>query len=175
MNLKKITIWTYPSLPSLFLLWLEKPLAMVLLTLFCPALRGLAPVQNSICGTSWWSSGWGSTCQWRGHRFAPWPKKVSHATGQLSPCATTTEPVLWNQRRHHKEKPVHCNQEEKQLEKACQQQQRCSTAKKRLILKILCVIFQAWPHYKALPGRYHGWRRRGATESNWSRGGRLSP
>lgn len=145
MNLKKIRVWTYPRLPSLFLLWLEKPLAMVLLMLFCPTLRGLAPVQISICGTSRWPSGWESTWQYRGHRFAPWPEKISCVAGQLRPCATTPEPVLWNQRRCHSEKPAHCNQEEKQLEKSCQQQQRCGAAKKKLIFKILCVIVQAWP------------------------------
>ena len=26
--------------------------------------------------------------------FEPWPKKISHATGQLSLCATTAEPEL---------------------------------------------------------------------------------
>ena len=35
-----------------------------------------------------------SACQCRGHEFEPWSGKISHATEQLSPCATTTEPVL---------------------------------------------------------------------------------
>ena len=30
----------------------------------------------------------------RGHRFEPWSGKIAHAAEQLSPCATTTEPVL---------------------------------------------------------------------------------
>ncbi|XP_057398263.1 EF-hand calcium-binding domain-containing protein 11-like isoform X20 [Balaenoptera acutorostrata] len=30
----------------------------------------------------------------RGHRFEPWSRKIPHAAEQLSPCATTTEPVL---------------------------------------------------------------------------------
>ena len=34
------------------------------------------------------------TCQCRGHGFKPWSGKIPHATEQLSPCATTTEPVL---------------------------------------------------------------------------------
>ena len=39
-------------------------------------------------------SGWESACQCRGHRFDPWSRKIPHAMEQLSPCATTTEPVL---------------------------------------------------------------------------------
>ena len=36
-----------------------------------------------------------SACQWREHRFGPWSGKILPVTaGQLSPCATTTEPVL---------------------------------------------------------------------------------
>ena len=30
----------------------------------------------------------------QGHGFEPWSGKISHAAEQLSPCATTTEPVL---------------------------------------------------------------------------------
>ena len=26
----------------------------------------------------------------------PWSRRIPHATGQLSPCTTTTEPVLWS-------------------------------------------------------------------------------
>ena len=29
----------------------------------------------------WWSDGWESTCQGRGHRFDPWPRKIPHAAG----------------------------------------------------------------------------------------------
>jgi hypothetical protein len=29
-----------------------------------------------------------------GHRLHPWSGKILHAAGQLSPCATTTKPVL---------------------------------------------------------------------------------
>ena len=42
----------------------------------------------------WWCSGWESACQFRGHRFEPWSRKIPHAARQLSPCTTTTEPVL---------------------------------------------------------------------------------
>ena len=42
----------------------------------------------------WWRSGKESACQCRGHGFEPWSRKISHAAEQLSPCATTTEPVL---------------------------------------------------------------------------------
>ena len=32
-------------------------------------------------------------CQCKGHRFDPWPRKIPHASEQLRPHATTTEPV----------------------------------------------------------------------------------
>ena len=35
----------------------------------------------------------GGSCQYRGHRFDSRSRKIPHATGQLSPCAGTTEPV----------------------------------------------------------------------------------
>ena len=44
----------------------------------------------------WWLSGWEATCQGRGYGFDPWLGKRSHATEQLSPCATTTEPTFHN-------------------------------------------------------------------------------
>ena len=41
----------------------------------------------------WWSNGYESTCQCRGHGFNPWSGKISNAMGQLSPCTTTAEPA----------------------------------------------------------------------------------
>ena len=35
-----------------------------------------------------------------GHRFDPWSGKIPHATGQLSPCATTTEPFATTTAAH---------------------------------------------------------------------------
>ena len=35
-----------------------------------------------------------SVYQCRGHRFNPGSRKISHATEQLSPCVSTTEPEL---------------------------------------------------------------------------------
>ena len=43
---------------------------------------------------SWRLSSKESTCQCRRHMFDPWAKKIPHAVEQLSPCATTIEPVL---------------------------------------------------------------------------------
>ena len=34
------------------------------------------------------------TRQCKGHGLNPWFRKIPHATEQLSPCATTTEPLL---------------------------------------------------------------------------------
>ena len=58
----------------------------------------------------------------RGHRFSPWFGKISHAVGQLNPCATTTEPVLWSlcsttrevtavrsPQHNYRVLPAHCN------------------------------------------------------------------
>ena len=42
----------------------------------------------------WWSSGKESTCQCRGQRFNAWSRKIPHGAGQLSLCATMTEPTL---------------------------------------------------------------------------------
>ena len=39
-------------------------------------------------------SGKESTCQCRRHGFDPWSGKIACAAEQLSPCATTAEPVL---------------------------------------------------------------------------------
>ena len=36
-------------------------------------------------------------------------QKIPHATGQLSSCIRTIEPVLCNKRNHSNEKPLHCN------------------------------------------------------------------
>ena len=47
-------------------------------------------------GLSRWSSGKESACHCRRHRFNPWSRKIPHASEQLSPSATTTEPVLWS-------------------------------------------------------------------------------
>ena len=43
-------------------------------------------------GLAWWCSGKESSCKCSGHRFDPWSGKIPHASEQLSPCATTTEP-----------------------------------------------------------------------------------
>ena len=43
-------------------------------------------------GLPWWHSGSESACQFRGHGFNPWPRKIPHAAEQRSPYATTTEP-----------------------------------------------------------------------------------
>ena len=99
----------------------------------------------------WWLSDKESTCQCRSPRFDPWSRKIPHAMWQLSPWATTPEPVLQSpraitpeardlephalqQRSHRDEKPMHCNQREQPrsllLEKALPLQQRPNRAKK---------------------------------------------
>ena len=60
-----------------------------------------------------WSSGYESTFQCRGHGLIPgWGTKISHATGQQSPRATTREkpaPQLEKPARHNEE-PVCCKE-----------------------------------------------------------------
>ena len=64
--------------------------------------------QKSVPGLPWWLSGKESSCQcWR-HRFDPQSGKIPPAVEQLSPGATTTEPVLHN-KRSHCNKPEHCS------------------------------------------------------------------
>ena len=64
-----------------------------------------------------WYSGQLSACQCRGYGFDPWPRKIPHATEQLTLCATITkpappEPMLRNKRSLRNEKPAHSNQEQ---------------------------------------------------------------
>ena len=47
-----------------------------------------------IVGLPGWLSGKESACWCRRLGFDPWSGKIPHATEQLSPCPTTTEPVL---------------------------------------------------------------------------------
>lgn len=43
--------------------------------------------------------------QSRGHQVDPWPKKIPHAAGQVSPCAPTTGPTHHNHRGHTTQPP----------------------------------------------------------------------
>ena len=72
--------------------------------------------KDDVVGLPWWHSGWESTCQCRGHGFEPWSGKIPHATEQLGPWATTTEPahlepLLHNKRGHDSERPAHRDEE----------------------------------------------------------------
>ena len=42
-------------------------------------------------GLPWWRSGWGSTCQCRGHGFRSWPGRIPCTAEQLSLCVTAAE------------------------------------------------------------------------------------
>ena len=74
------------------------------------------PLSKIIWGLPCWHSGWESACQCRGHGFEPLSGKIPHATEQLGPWATITEPaclepVLRNRRGHDGERPVHHDKE----------------------------------------------------------------
>ena len=83
-------------------------------------------MQEGLSGLCWWLSGKESTCQCRRCGCDPWSKNIPHAMEQLSPCATTTGPVLQSpgtvttepahsrvhaprRRSHHRKKPTPCN------------------------------------------------------------------
>ena len=94
----------------------------------CKLLKCLLEIDG--IGLPWWLSGKESNHQRRRLRLDPWSGRIPHAAEQLSPCATTIEPVLqspgaaatesrchnyWSpcaldpmlhdKRSHHKEKP----------------------------------------------------------------------
>ena len=52
--------------------------------------------KKSNTGLPWWFSGKESACQCRRYKFDSWSMKIPHAAEQLSPRATTTEPVLYH-------------------------------------------------------------------------------
>ena len=45
-----------------------------------------------VIGLPWGYHGYEFVCQWRGHRFDPWSRKIPLAKEPLSPCDTTVEP-----------------------------------------------------------------------------------
>ena len=60
-----------------------------------PEMINLVLLQDKWVGLPWWLGGKESSCQSRRHRFKSWSGKTPHAAEQLSPWATTTEPVLY--------------------------------------------------------------------------------
>ena len=52
-------------------------------------------LQKKTAGLALRHSGWESTLQMQG-TWVPWSRKIPHAAGPPSLCATTTEPMLWN-------------------------------------------------------------------------------
>ena len=73
-------------------------------------------LRKYVMGLPWWCSGWESACRYGGHGFEPWSWQIPHATEQLGPWATVTEPahlepVLCNKRGHDSERPVHRDEE----------------------------------------------------------------
>ena len=47
-----------------------------------------------MCWLPWWLDGKDYTCQHRRYEFDLWSRKIPYASEQLSPCATSIEPVL---------------------------------------------------------------------------------
>ena len=74
---------------------------VTIINIYAPNIRApqyirqmLTAIEEEIDGPPLWHSGQESSCQCSGHGFNPWAGKIPHAAEQLSPCATTTEPVL---------------------------------------------------------------------------------
>ena len=80
-----------------------------------PSLMTLS--KRAFQGHSWWSSGWESICQCRGHGFDPWSRKILRDAKQLYPHATTAEPMCHNYGSSHTLAPVPCNQRSHRNEK----------------------------------------------------------
>ena len=55
-------------------------------------------VKTRVHRRPWWPKGWESACRCRRHGFSSGSGKIPHATEQLSPCTTTTEPILYSPR-----------------------------------------------------------------------------
>ena len=68
-------------------------------------------LKNLNLGFLWWYRGKESTCQCKGRGFGPWAEKIPHATGQISPCATTTEPLHLEPELCNNDRPTHRNRE----------------------------------------------------------------
>ena len=131
---------SYPGLPGIQKLnfpYTSKPLSLSKDTAKCQSPSSSAsiafgPTLKPQSGLPWWRSGWESACRCREHGFEPWSGKIPHATEQLGPWATTTEParlepVLRNERprqwgahaprwrvapvRHNWRKPSHRNED----------------------------------------------------------------
>ena len=83
-----------PSSPILYLLiQLE---VMIHVHIFKRETYTVKKIKDTRIGFPWWCSGWEPTCQCREHGFEPLFRKIPHATEQLRPCATTTEPACPN-------------------------------------------------------------------------------
>ena len=52
-----------------------------------------ACLKKAATGPPWWPVGKNPPAS-AGDRFNPWSRKILHATEQISPCTTTTEPAL---------------------------------------------------------------------------------
>ena len=131
----KILIIVFPKFEKLILkfLWNHKQ-PQIAKTTLKKKRSGIFTVSNIKITSKWDLSGGTvvkNTCQCRGHGFDPWSRKIPYAMEQISPCATTTEPVchnywdrmlkllkpvwlepvLCNKKSHCNEKPMHCNEE----------------------------------------------------------------
>ena len=64
-------------------------------------------IEIKMWGLPLWLSGKMSVCQCKGPWLNPWSRKIPHVAQQLSPGATTTEPMLCSRRSHRDKMLVH--------------------------------------------------------------------
>ena len=67
----------------------------------------LSQIKKGIPGSPWWLSGKESACHCKRHGFYPWSGRIPHAMEQLSPRATSMEPVLYRVQELQLLKPWH--------------------------------------------------------------------
>ena len=86
------------------------PPTMGNISLACFVRANFNRIKKLCPGLPWWSSGWESTCQGRGHRFDLWAEKIPCASGHLRPSDTATKPKcqepVSHEASHRDERPA---------------------------------------------------------------------
>ena len=122
------------------------------------------------------SSVWEFACQCRRHGFSPRAGKISHAMGQLTPCATTTEPTccncwslhIWSPSSTTRESPQWgaCTPQQEssprspQLDRACRQHEDAAQPKKKEAKTSPHPDFRYHQAYLELEERRISWNQR---------------
>ena len=95
-------------------------------------------------------------CQCRGHGFDPWSRNTTHTAEQVSPCATTTESVLWSPRAA--------------AAGACVPYSLCSATREATSVRSPCTTAKSSPRSPQLEKVQVTQQRRPSTNKNKNRG-----